>query len=61
MKSLRRSALLPTTGLTTGTATTSVLMTVDNFNASQNIRITVTTLTGFVWTADSLRTGALAC
>ena len=41
--------------------TTSVLMTVDNFNANQNIRITVTTLTGYGWTADSLKTGALTC
>jgi hypothetical protein len=44
-----------------GPATTSGVMTVDGFNPNQNIRISVTTLTGYGWTADSLKSGALTC
>jgi len=41
--------------------TTSVTMDVDGSYASQGIRITVTTLTSYGWTAQSARSAAITC
>jgi hypothetical protein len=40
---------------------TSVAMDVDGSYASQNIRVTVMTLTSYGWTAESARSAALTC
>jgi hypothetical protein len=44
-----------------GPTTTSAQLTVDGFTTNQTIRLTVTTLTSYGWTADTPRTGALTC
>jgi hypothetical protein len=44
-----------------GPTATSAQLTVDGFTANQNIRITVSTLTSYGWTADSAQSGALTC
>ena len=44
-----------------GAGTTSVAMDVDGSYASQNIRVTVTTLTSYGWSKQSTRSGAISC
>jgi hypothetical protein len=44
-----------------GPTTTSVAQDVDQYYASQNIRVTVTTLTSYGWTAESAKSGVLTC
>jgi hypothetical protein len=44
-----------------GTTTTSIAMDVDGSYANQNIRVTVTTLTSYGWTTESVKSGAITC
>jgi hypothetical protein len=42
-------------------STTTVSMDVDGSYASQNVRVTVTTLTSYGWTTPSAKSGVLTC
>jgi hypothetical protein len=45
----------------TNAATTSLSGTYDVYYASQNVRVTVTTLTSYGWTEESAQSGAIKC
>ena len=46
---------------TVGAGTTSVTQDVDGSYSNQNVRVSVTTLTNYGWTAQSAKTGAIRC
>jgi hypothetical protein len=45
----------------TNAATTSLSGTYDVYYASQNVRVTITTLTSYGWTEESAQSGAIKC